>query len=50
MEQPKLRPGRWIDDLLEPLETEADVEYLFAGVDNPKATRLEAAILRASKN
>jgi hypothetical protein len=50
MDDKPLLPGQWIDDLPEPLETVADVEDLFACVDKLKAARLEAAILRASKN
>jgi len=50
MDDKPLLPGQWIDDLPEPLETEADVEDLFARVDKLKAARIEDAILRASKN
>jgi hypothetical protein len=50
MEDKPLLPGQWIDDLPDPLETVEDVEDLFARVDKLKAARLEAAILRASKN
>jgi hypothetical protein len=50
MDDKPLLPGQWIDDLPEPLETVEDVEDLFARVDKLKAARLEAAILRASKN
>jgi hypothetical protein len=49
METP-LKPGEWIDDLPDPLETEADVKDVFERVDKLKAARHEAAILRASKN
>jgi hypothetical protein len=50
MKDKPLMPGQWIDDLPEPYETVSDVKDLFERVDKLKAARLEAAILRASKN
>lgn len=50
MDDKPLLPSQWIDDLPEPLETVEDVNDLFERVDKLKAARLEAAILRASKN
>lgn len=50
MNNKPLLPDQWIDDLPEPLETVEDVDDLFERVDELKAARLEAAILRASKN
>ncbi len=49
MDRP-LKPGEWIDDLPEPLETVADVEDLFRRVEELKAKRLEEAIRKASLN
>ncbi len=49
MEEP-LKPGQWIDDLLEPLQTVADVENLFGRVDALKAKRLEEATRKAALN
>jgi hypothetical protein len=49
MEQP-LKPGEWIDDLPEPLETVADVEELSRMVDALKAKRLAEAIRKAALN
>jgi hypothetical protein len=46
----KLKPPYWVDNMPDPLDTVADVEDLFARVDKLKAARLEAAIVRASKN
>jgi len=47
MEEP-LKPGQWVDDLPEPLETEADVLDLFGRVEKLKAKR--EAIERATRN
>jgi len=49
MEEP-LKPGQWIDDLLEPLETVADFEDLFRRVNALKAKRLEEATCKAAMN
>lgn len=49
MEEP-LKPGQWIDDLPEPLETVADVEDLFRRVDALEAKRLEEATRKAALN
>jgi hypothetical protein len=43
-----LKLGQWIDDLPEPLETEADVLDLFERVEKLKAKR--EAIERATRN
>jgi hypothetical protein len=45
-----LLPGQWIDDLPEPLNTEADVKDVFERVAVLEAKRKAASILRASKN
>jgi hypothetical protein len=49
MERP-LKPGEWIDDLSEPLETVADVEDLMRRVETVKANRVQEAIRKASLN
>lgn len=46
MEEP-LKPGQWIDDSPEPLETMADVEDLFRRVEELKAKCLEEATGKA---
>jgi hypothetical protein len=46
----KILPGRWIDDLPEPLETAADFEDLMRRADESKAKRLADAIRKAALN
>jgi hypothetical protein len=50
MDDKPLLPGQWIDDLPEPLETEADVKDLFERVDKLKAARLAEAIRKSDQN
>jgi hypothetical protein len=50
MDDKPLMPGHWIDDLPEPLETEADVEELMRMVEEKKAKLKAEAILKAALN
>jgi hypothetical protein len=50
MEETKLPPGCWIDDLPDPLHTKADVLDLFLRVAVEEAKLLAAAIEKASRN
>jgi hypothetical protein len=49
MDRP-LKPGEWIDDLPEPLETVEDVRDLFERVKQVKAQLRKEAIERANRN
>lgn len=50
MDDEPLRPGQWIDDLPETLETVEDVEDRMRRVEVLKAKREAEAIRRASLN
>jgi hypothetical protein len=50
MDDKPLLPGQWIDDLPEPLETEADVEELMRMVEEKKAELKAEAIRKAALN
>ena len=49
MDRP-FKPGEWIDDLPEPLDTIEDVEELFRMVEEKKAKLRGDAIRKASLN
>jgi hypothetical protein len=45
-----LKPGQWLDNMPDPLDTVAEVEELFRMVEEKKAELRAEAIERASRN